>query len=237
MPEVDEIADGVYRIATFVEDDDLSLNQFLILDDEPLLFHTGPRAMFRETLDGIARVLDPERLRWVSWSHFEADETGALNEFLEFAPHALPVHTEFGAALNADDFAVKPTRTVPDGGAVDLGRHRLRLLATPHVPHCWDAVMAFETTTATLFTSDLLAQLGHRPPVTDSDVVEPALSLMRAFPDVIPIGGHTFAALDRLVALEPATLAIHHGGACNGDATRALVDFGTGLRDMAGTPR
>jgi hypothetical protein len=110
MPDVDEIADGIHRIATFLPEEGLTFNQFLLASDEPLLFHTGPRALFGETLAGIARILDPTRLRWVSWSHFEADECGALNDFLELAPAAEPLHSELGAGLNGSDFAIRPVR-------------------------------------------------------------------------------------------------------------------------------
>src|SRR5215207_359697 len=126
MPDVDEIADGIHRIATFVPEEGLTFNQFLLASDEPLLFHTGPRALFGETLAGIARILDPTRLRWVSWSHFEADECGALNNFLELAPAAEPLHSELGAGLNGSDFAIRPVRTLGDGQVLDLGGHRLQ---------------------------------------------------------------------------------------------------------------
>ena len=142
MPDVDEIADGIHRIATFVPEEGLTFNQFLLAGDEPLLFHTGPRASFRDTLAGIARIPDPTRLRWVSWSHFEADECGALNDFLELAPAAEPVHSELGAGLNGSDFAIRPVRTLADSQVLDLGGHRLQILITPHVPHGWDAITA-----------------------------------------------------------------------------------------------
>ena len=233
MAEVDEIADEIYRIATFVPDEELTFNQFLIAGEQPLLFHTGPRALFDDTLAGVATVIDPVDLRWVSWSHFEADECGALNKFLALAPAAEPAHSELGAGLNADDFAIRPTHTMADGEVLDLGSHRVRFLVTPHVPHGWDAILALEEATGTLFASDLLAQPGASPAITDGDVVEPALDILRRYPDVIPVTPRTLSTLDRLVALHPTTLAIHHGATCTGDATRALADFRTELTALA----
>jgi flavorubredoxin len=189
-----------------------------------LLFHTGHRRLFQETLAGVAKLVEPARIRWVSWSHFEADESGALNEFLEAAPMAEPVHSKLGAA-NVDDFAVRPTRTIEDGEALELGTHRLRFLLTPHVPHSWDAILAYEETTGTLFASDLLAQGGETPALTEGDVVESAVAVLRDYPDVIPLGAHTFRVLDRLEALAPRTLAIHHGATFAGDVRQALKDF------------
>jgi flavorubredoxin len=232
MPEVDEVADGIYRIATFVPKYGLSFNQFLIVDEQPLLFHTGHRRLFQETIAGVARVVDAAQIRWVSWSHLEADESGALNEFLGVAPMAEPVHSELGAD-NVDDFAIRPTHTIRDGEALELGTHRLRFLLTPHVPHAWDALVAHEETTGTLFVSDLLAQGGERPAVTEADVVDPALAVLRRFPDVIPLGAHTFRVLDRLEALTPRTLAIHHGASFAGDVRQALEDFRAGLTHLA----
>lgn len=233
MPDVDEIADGIHRIATFVPEEGLTFNQFLLASDEPLLFHTGPRALFRETLAGIARILDPTRLRWVSWSHFEADECGALNDFLELAPAAEPLHSELGAGLNGSDFAIRPVRTLADGQVLDLGVHRLQILVTPHVPHGWDAITAYEETTGTLFVSDVLAHGGPCAATTDRDVVGPALDVLRAYPEVIPLSGRTFAILDRMTGLAPSTLAIHHGAAYTGDASQALTEFRAELATRA----
>jgi flavorubredoxin len=233
MPEVDEIADGIHRIATFVPEEGLTFNQFLIAGDEPLLFHTGPRAMFQETLDGIARIMDPTRLRWVSWSHFEADECGALNDFLELAPNAEPVHSGLGAGLNGSDFAIRPVHIVADGEVLDLGGHRLRILVTPHVPHGWDAITAHDESTGTLFVSDLLAHGGPCAAATDHDVVGPALDVLRVYPEVIPLSGRTFSILDRMAGLAPSTLAIHHGAAYTGDATKVLTEFRAELATRA----
>jgi flavorubredoxin len=224
MPQVDEVADGIYRIATFVPRFGLTFNQFLVVDEQPLLFHTGHRRLFQETLAGVARLVEPAQIRWVSWSHFEADESGALNAFLKVAPMAEPVHSELGAD-NVDDFAIRPTHTIKDGEALELGTHRLRFLLTPHVPHAWDSILAYEETTGTLFASDLLAQGGDRPALTEADVVEPAVAVLREYPDVIPLGAHTFRVLDRLEALAPRTLAIHHGATFVGDVRQTLKDF------------
>jgi len=224
MAQVDEIAEGIYRIGTFAPRFGLTFNQFLVLDDEPFLFHTGHRRSFQETLAGVASLVDPARMRWVSWSHLEADESGALNEFLQVAPMAQPVHSALGAG-NVDDFAIRSTRTVADSEVLELGSHRVRFLLTPHVPHSWDALLAYEETTGTLFASDLLAQEGERVALTEGDVVEAAVAILRKYPDLIPVGLHTFRVLDRLEELAPRTLAIHHGAAFSGDGRQALKDF------------
>lgn len=160
----------------------------------------------------------------MSWSHLEADESGALNEFLQVAPMAQPIHSALGAG-NADDFAIRSTQTVADSEVLELGSHRVRFLLTPHVPHSWDALLAYEETSGTLFASDLLGQEGERVALTEGDVVEDAVAVLRKYPDLIPVGLHTFRVLDRLEALAPRTLAIHHGAAFSGDGRQALKDF------------
>ena len=225
MAEVHEIADGIYRIATFVPQANMTFTQFLIADDAPLLFHTGQRALFPETLGGIRKVIDPARLRHISWSHLEADECGALNEFLNIAPRAQPVQGQVGVMVGVSDFSTRPVQAMQDNDVLDLGRHKLRFLVTPHVPHAWDAILLYEETTGTLFTSDLFTQSGTCGPLTKSDVVGLAVEALKKYPDYLPIGQHTGRVFDRLEALNPKVLAGHHSPTFTGDAVQALRDL------------
>lgn len=230
MSEVHEIADGVYRIATFVPYPDfpeggLTFNQYLIVDEKPLLFHTGQRMLFPQTVEAIRRVIDPAKLRYISWSHFEADECGALNEFLQVAPQAEPVCGQIGALVNISDFAIRPPKGMADNDLLDLGRRKLRFFITPHTPHAWDAILAYEETLGILLASDLFTQFGDPPPTTESDVVEPSMAAYAALPSYMPIGPHTAATFDRLEALRPKVLACMHGPDFTGDAVGALRDL------------
>ena len=229
MAEVHEIADGIFRIATFVPEANITFNQFLIADEKPLLFHTGQRMLFPLTVEAVRQVIDPSRLRYISWSHLEADESGALNEFLQIAPHAEPVHSELGVLINVNDFAIRPAKTMGDGEVLDLGRHKLRFLITPQVPHCWDAILAFEETTGTLMASDLFTQLGEKTSMTSGDMVERTMASHKQLPTYIPVSEHTARVFDRLQALQPGVLACMHGPAFSGDAVGALRDLRTAL--------
>lgn len=239
MSEVHEIADGVFRISTFVPypipGGGITFNQFLILDEQPLLFHTGQRGIFQETLEAIRKVMDPARLRYISWSHWEADESGALNEFLQAAPRAEPVCGLVGAIVNVNDFSIRPPRVMEDGQVLELGRRRVRYLITPHVPHAWDAILAYEETEGILLASDLFTHFGNPGPVTGDDVVEQALAanafLAREWKTTYyPIGPHTEATVQRLIALNPRVAACMHGAAVVGDVPRALTDLLTELK-------
>src|SRR4051794_29134443 len=172
MAEVHEIADGVFRIATYVAPFNLQFAQFLVRDEEPLLFHTGMRGLFPEVRDAVATVIDPSTLRWVGFSHFEADECGSLNEWQQAAPDATAVCTFVGKIVSGDDFAPKnPARGMADGETFETGTKRFRFLATPHVPHCWEAGMLFEETSKTLFCSDILHQNGDVPAMAEGDII------------------------------------------------------------------
>jgi len=234
MSEVHEIAEGVYRIATFVPvpipGGGLTFNQYLIVDEKPLLFHTGQRMLFPQTLEAIKKVIDPAKLRYISWSHFEADECGALNEFLQIAPQAEPVCGFLGAVVNINDFALRPPKTVNDNEVLDLGRRKVRYLITPHTPHAWDAILAYEETQGILLASDLFTVYGQVPPTTVSDPVEPAMAadafLRKEWGTIyLPIGPWTTATFDRLEALKPKVAACMHGSAFTGDVVQALRDL------------
>ena len=233
MADVQEIADGIYRISTFIPEANLAFNQFLIDDEKPLLFHTGQRMLFPGTLEAVKSVIDPERLRYVSWSHLEADECGALNEFLAVAPLAEPIHGEIGKMIGIDDFSSRPATPMSDGDVLDLGKHKLRFLITPQVPHAWDAILAFEETTGTLLASDLFTQSGERRATTEGDMVDLTVHTHAMFPGYIPIGDHTWRVFDRLEALAPRTLACMHGPSYTGDGAGALRDLRTALAGVA----
>jgi flavorubredoxin len=210
----------------------LTFNQFLIKDERPLLFHTGQRLLFPQTLEAVRTVIDPASIRYISWSHFEADESGALNEFLEVASEAEPVHSQLGALVNVNDFSMRPAKMMADDDVLDLGQRKLRFLVTPQVPHAWDAILAFEETTATLMASDLFTQFGEETPVTEHDMVTRTMESHKLLPGYIAVGDHTWRVFDRLEALGPKALACMHGPAFVGDAVQALRDLRTALREQ-----
>jgi flavorubredoxin len=235
MPsKLTEIAADTYRISTFHPDYGLQFNQFLIKDDEPFLMHTGFRRMFDFTLEGVKSIIDPATLRWIGFSHFEADECGALNEWLEVAPRAQAVCSMVGAMVSVTDYADRAPRGLEDEEALSIGRRRLRFLATPHVPHSWDAGLFFEETEQTLLCSDLFFQPGD-PTALTVDVVTPARESIRAslagpLAKDMPYTPYTDSTFQRLAALHPKVLAVMHGSSFRGDGARAL-------RDLAGVVR
>jgi flavorubredoxin len=227
---VDEIADGIFRINTPVEipgAGGFSFNQYLVRDDEPLLFHSGPRRLFPMVRDAIATVIPVERLRYVGLSHFEADECGALNEFLAVAPRAVPLCGQIAAMVSVNDVADRPARAMADGEVLALGRHRVRWIDTPHLPHGWECGYLFEEATATLLCGDLFTQGGTRTPaLTESDILGPS-EAFRGPLDSYAHARDSRAMFNRLAATRPATLACMHGSAWRGDGAaliRALAD-------------
>jgi flavorubredoxin len=226
---VDEVAEGIFRISTPVTilPGGFTFNQFLVVDEEPLLFHTGPRGMFHLVREAVAAVLPVGRLRYVGLSHFEADECGALNEFLAVAPKAVPLCGQIAAMVSVDDVADRKARALADGETLALGRHTLRWLDTPHVPHAWECGLLFEESTRTLLCGDLFTQGGaEHAPVTESDILGPS-EAMRAGLDYWAHATKTEATLERLAALAPTTLACMHGASWRGDG-------GALLRALAG---
>jgi flavorubredoxin len=224
---ITEIADSIYRLSTFVPDiappAGFTFNQFLILADEPLLFHTGHRRMFPQVREAVARLMPPERLRWISFGHFEADECGAMNEWLAEAPGAQVAHGHIGCAVSLNDAADRAPRELGHGETVELGGgKRIRFLDTPHVPHAWDAAMMYEESTGTLLCGDLFTQLGDEAALTDRDIVGPAIVAEDMFQaaSLHPGLGPTIRSL---VALGPRTLALMHGPSFAGDAAAALL--------------
>jgi len=236
---VTEIAPDVYRISTFIPEADLQFNQFLIKDDEPLLFHTGMKALFPVVRNEVATILDPSRIRWIGFSHFEADECGSLNEWLQIAPEAQAVCSMVGALVSVNDFAVRPARGMNDGEPLSTGQYRFRFLQTPHVPHCWEAGLLFEETKGTLLCSDLFHQGGDVEPLTESDVIDRARKTLvdyQAGPlaNYMPYTKHTDGVMQRLAALKPRTLAPMHGSAYVGDGEQAVRDLAVVMREVLG---
>ena len=223
---IHEIAPDIYRISTPVPPDvvpgGFTFNQYLVLDDEPLLFHTGLRRMFPLVREAIASVMPVARLRYVALSHFEADECGALNEFLAAAPKAVPVCGQIAAMVSVNDVADRPARALADGEELALGKHTVRWFDAPHVPHAWECGFMFETRTATLLCGDLFTQGGaSHPPVTEADILEPS-EAMRKGMDYYAHAPSSRATLERLAAVKPTTLACMHGSAWRGDGAALL---------------
>jgi flavorubredoxin len=227
--EVSEIADRIYRLSTFVPavgPTGLTFNQFLIDADEPLLFHYGQRSLFPLISAAVKSVIPLDKLRWTTCSHVEADESGALNQWLAAAPKATPAHGQVGCNIWLRDMADRDPRVLANDEAIDLGGKRVRWLDTPHVPHNWDAGVIYEETTGTLFCSDLFTQFGPAAPTTESDIVGPAIATEQAVP-YMPVTKLTEPTLRRLAGLKPTTIALMHGPAFKGDGAAAL----TGLAD------
>lgn len=225
----DEIADGIYRFSTFIPEvgpTGFTFNQFFVDAGEPLLFHTGMRALFPDVTAAVARIRPVEQLRWITFGHVEADECGAMNLFLAAAPNAEVAHGEVGCLVSIDDLADRPPRRLADGEVIDLGDRQIRHLDTPHAPHNWEARVLYEETTGVLFCGDLMTQLGDGPALTDTDLVEPAAVAEDVF-HATSIGPAVPAALNRLAELQPTTLAVMHGSSYTGDCERALRDLAT----------
>jgi len=218
---IDEIATRIYRVSTYVPEADFMFNQFVVDADEPLLFHTGPRALFPAVSAAVARVVPPARLRWIAFGHVESDECGAMNAWLAAAPHAEVAHGQIGCMVSVNDLADRPPRALAHREVLDLGGRRVRHLDTPHVPHGWDAGVLFEETTSTLFVGDLFTATGASAPTTTDDLLAPAMAAEDHFGAtcLTPATAPTIAAL---ADLAPRTLALMHGPAFVGDGAAQL---------------
>lgn len=227
---VHEVADGIYRISTPLPavPGGFSFNQYLVVDDEPLLFHTGLKRTFPLVREAIASLMPVEKLRYVAFSHFESDECGALNLLLGAAPRAQALCSQVAAMVSVDDFSDRPPRPLGDGETVSLGRHRVRWIDAPHVPHGWETGFLMEETTRTLLCGDLFTQGGTGEiAVTESDILGPS----EAFRKPMDYYSHSAKAgpiLETLAACEPTTLACMHGSAWKGNG-------GALLRELART--
>lgn len=234
-----EIAPNQYVISIYVQEFNLRFNHYLIKDDEPLLFHTGMKRMFPLVRDAVARIIDPSTLRWISFSHFEADECGALNEWLALAPRAKAVCGLVGASVNVNDFAIRPAQVLAHDEILRTGVYRFRFQQTPHVPHNWEAGLLFEEVTSTLLCSDLFTHEGDVEPITESDVVARAKHALIAgqkgpFADPYPYTPLTEPILHGLANLRPARLALMHGSVFLGDGEGALRNLATVMREVLG---
>jgi flavorubredoxin len=221
---IDEIADGIYRFSTFVPDigpTGFTFNQYLIDDEQPLLFHTGPRAMFPLVCDAIESITPLRGLRWITFGHLESDECGAMNNLLAAAPDAEVAHGALGCMVSLNDLADRPPVPLADGQCIELGRHRVRHIDTPHVPHAWEARVLYEESTKTLFCGDLFTQLGQGPALADNDIVGPAAQAEDVF-GATCLTPRTGPTIRELAALEPTTLAVMHGSCFSGDTAAAL---------------
>lgn len=243
MENVSEIAPDVFRISVFVEEFNLQFNHFLVRDEEPLLYHAGMRGMFPALREAVAQVIEPSTLRWIFGSHFEVDEYGGLNQWLDLAPNSAPLCSLIGAIVNVGDYADRPPRGLEKGDVLTTGRYRFRFHPTPHLPHGWDAGMLFEETQGTLFCSDLFHQVGDQEAVTDSedvlDLAREALLHYQAGPlmDYVPYTPHTGRLLEELADFAPKTLAIMHGASFSGDGGRLLRELDPIFEGIYGVQR
>ena len=240
MTQINEIAPDMFRISTFISEINLQFNQFLVRDEQPLLYHTGMKGLFPVVRDAVATLIDPTRIRWISFSHFEADECGALGEWQTLAPEATAVCSLVGKMVSVDDVvARRPAQALADGEVFSTGKYRFRLLHTPHVPHCWEATHMFEETQGTLLCSDLLHQNGDVEPSTSADVVgrfRQTLTDYQQGPlaNYMPYTPYTESTLQRLAALKPKTLAAMHGSTYVGDGAKALTDVAQVIKEILG---
>ena len=222
---IQEISQGIYRINTPVElpgGTGFSFNQYLIVDEQPTLFHTGPRKLFAPVRQAIAAVMPVEKLRHVGLSHFEADECGSLNEFLALAPQASPLCGQVAAMVSVNDVADRPATALADGEMLVLGSHTMKWFDTPHVPHGWECGMMMDVSTRTFFCGDLFTQPGSgEEALTRNDILGPSEAFRGAM-DYYAHGRNTGAILARLAAEKPTTLACMHGSAWSGDGAALL---------------
>jgi flavorubredoxin len=227
QPTVNEIADGIYRISTWIPEvspQGFTFNQFLVTGQESLLFHTGMRGLFPLVAEAVATVIPVESLRWISFGHVEADECGSMNMWLAAAPRSEVTFGALGCTVSLDDLCDRPPHHLAEGELIDLGGKRVRQISTPHVPHGWEAQVLFEETTSTLLCGDLLSQVGAPPALTSDDLVEPALTAETMFrsTSLTPSTGNV---IRRLADLEPTTLAVMHGASYQGDGQQTLRDL------------
>ena len=227
MTKTNEIADGIFRFSTCVPEvapGGFTFNQFLIKAEEPLLFHTGYRAMFPLISEAVSKVVPMGRLRWITFGHVEADECGSMNQWLAAASRSEVAHGAVGVMVSLNDLADRPPRMLEDSEIIDLGGKRVRHIDTPHVPHGWEARVLFEEATRTLLCGDLFTHAGDGPALTAEDIVGPAKKAEELF-HASCLAPSTGATIRKLAALSPKTLALMHGSSFNGDAVGALHDL------------
>lgn len=221
---INEIADGIYRLSTFVPEvtpAGFTFNQFVVKGETPLLFHCGMRGLFPLVSAAVAKIIPLDQLRWISFGHVEADECGAMNQWLQAAPRAQVAHGRTACMVSLNDLADRAPRALDDGEVLDLGGKRLRFVSTPHVPHAWEAGVMFEETTGTLLCGDLFTHTGNTPALTASDILGPAIAGEEMFRST-SLGLATAPTIRNLAALKPRTLGLMHGASFNGDCAAAL---------------
>src|SRR3954468_7022943 len=239
MPNISEIAPDVYRFSIYVPEINLGFNHFLVKDDEPLLFHTGSRAMFSVLREMVSKGIDPSKLRWISFSHFETDECGALNQWLQVAPHATPVQGMIGCLVHLNDFSDRPPRLLNSEERISTGKYKFRFVHTPQLPHGWDAGVLFEETQRTLFCSDLCHQEGDVEPITTSDIIGRCRQVLSSyqqspFANYVPYTQHTGRQLEAVAQLDPKTLAIMHGSSFSGNGAQTIRDLSSVFKEVLG---
>lgn len=222
--KIDEVASGIYRISTYLPPADLAFNQYLVDADEPLLFHCGMRALYPAVSAAVGSVMPLARLRWISFGHWEADESGAMNDWLGACPDARVAVGAIACMLSVNDAAMRPPRALDDGETLDLGGKRVRYLATPHVPHCWDAGLLVEETTGMLFCGDLFTRNGDCAALSTEDPVGPAIAAEEIF-GATALTPQTGPTIRRLADFAPRSLGLMHGPVFNGDCPRALREL------------
>ena len=232
---IDEITSGIYRISTPVPPEVMpggfTFNQYLIKDEAPLLYHTGPRKLFPLVCEAIASVIPVQSLRYIGFSHYEADECGTLNDFLELAPEAEPLCSNIAKMVSIDDIALRPARALADGEELSLGSHVVRWIDTPHLPHAWECGHLFETTTKTLFCGDLFTQGGHEhEPLTTNDILDSS-EAMRGALDYFSQTRQVQELTEKLAILSPQVLACMHGAAWQGDGAALLRQLAARLAE------
>jgi flavorubredoxin len=237
---VAEVGPDIYKLTTYIPEIALQFSQFVLKDDEPVLIHTGMKALFPLVKDAVAKVIPPSSVRWIAFSHFEADECGSLNEWLALAPKAQAACSFVGAMVSVNDFASRPARALQNDEVLVTGKRRVRFLATPHVPHCWEAGLFFEETDKTLFSTDLFGQSGDVEARSTADVVlgraQTQLVEMEKTPfaNYFPYTPYTASTLERVAKLAPKRIATMHGSTFEGDGARAIRDLAGGLREVLG---
>jgi flavorubredoxin len=239
MYKLSEIAPDLYRISVFAPDYNLQFNHFLIVDDEPMLYHAGMRLMFPVLAEAVKKIIPLNKLRWIGFSHFEVDECGALNEWLKAAPNAQPVCSDLCAMVNMSDYAIRPAHAMVSNEVLNTGKYRYRFIRTPHLPHGWDAGVMFEEVNGTLLCSDLFHQNGEVQDITDKDILGVHKASMLDYQngplmEYTPYTHNTGKLLRQLADLNPKTLAAMHGSSFNGNCHQTLLDLNTVMREVWG---
>ena len=237
MINVSEIAPDVFRISVYVKEFNLQFNHFLIKDEEPMLYHAGMRQMFPVVFEAVSKLIDPAKIMWIGFSHFEVDECGALNDWLQVAPNAKPVCSEVGAIVNMGDFSIRPAHAMASNAILNTGKHNYRFIRTPHLPHGWDAGVLFEETNGTLLCSDLFHQNGNVIDITDKDILGSHKKSMLEYEqgplmEYTPYTHNTAKILSSLADLKPKTLATMHGSSFVGNCSQALLDLNYIMKEI-----